>query len=183
MGKRRAIEPVYRSNVREVLEIETGHMVGLFEEILPDFGLGIRPVAYEPAVMAGLECADDDEYLGTFELVPYRGPADVPVDLYVQSHPGRIPDLPAGLYRYADGDLLRISDEIILRRHVIAINQQVYRRASLGISMVGRRADAWLRYIDLGRTLHRLQASDLGLGSCPPDTAQRPATTCRRHAR
>ncbi len=164
VGKRRAIEPVYRSNVREVLEIETGHMVGLFEEILPDFGLGIRPVAYEPAVMAGLECADDDEYLGTFELVPYRGPADVPVDLYVQSHPGRIPDLPAGLYRYADGDLLRISDEIILRRHVIAINQQVYRRASLGISMVGRRADAWLRYIDLGRTLHRLQASDLGLG-------------------
>lgn len=43
VGKKRAIEPVYKNNIREVLEIETGHMVGLFEEVLPEYGLDIRP--------------------------------------------------------------------------------------------------------------------------------------------
>ncbi|MFD0428069.1 hypothetical protein ACFQ60_07465 [Streptomyces zhihengii] len=35
LGKRRAIEPVYRNNIGEVLEFEAGHMLGVLEEVLP----------------------------------------------------------------------------------------------------------------------------------------------------
>jgi amino acid adenylation domain-containing protein len=165
LGKRRAIQPVYKNNIQEVLEIEAGHMVGLFEEILPRYGLSIRDLEYAPTTKRQLECADEDYYLGTFELVPYAPPRpDSSLELYVQSHPGRIADLPAGQYHYRDGELEKISDELILKKHVIAINQQVYERASLGISLVSKPRQDWMSYIELGRKLQHLQMNDLHLG-------------------
>lgn len=165
MGKKRAIQPVYKHNIQEVLEIETGHMLGLFEEILPQYGLNIRDLEFTPAEKAQLECAEEDYYLGTFEIVPDAGPRpDDAVDVYVQAHPGKIADLPAGQYHYKDGGLERISDELILKKHVIAINQQVYERASLGISLVSRTSKDWLSYIELGRKLQHLQMNDTHLG-------------------
>ncbi|GLZ30338.1 hypothetical protein Lesp02_25270 [Lentzea sp. NBRC 105346] len=164
VGHRQAIEPVYQNNILEVLEIETGHAVGLFEQVLPAYGLDIRPAGYTPEVRDRLDCADDDHYLGSFELVPYAGPRDDDVDIYVQAHPGKIADLPAGQYRYAGGELARVSDELVLRKQVIAINQAVYERASLGISVISRNDEDWLRYIDLGRVQQRLSMNDLGLG-------------------
>jgi len=165
VGKRWAIEPVYKDNVREVLEIEAGHMVGLFDEVLPDYGLSIGPAEYTPAIMESLACAAEDYYLGTFEVTPYSGaPLQDSLEVYLQSHPGKIADLPAGQYRYAGGTLHRISDEIVLQRHVIAINQQVYARSSFGISLVGPQREDWLGYLDLGRRLHHLQANELNLG-------------------
>ncbi|GAA1902340.1 hypothetical protein GCM10009716_10270 [Streptomyces sodiiphilus] len=164
-GRRGAIEPVYRDNVREVLEIETGHMVGVFDEILRDHGLAIREVGCFPEVMDALGAAGDDCCLGTFELVPDPGrrPAE-PVDLYVQAHPGRIEGLPAGQYHYHDGLLERISDDLVLKKHVVAINQQAYTEASFGITVVSRPQRPWLEYIGLGRVLQRLQFNDLGIG-------------------
>ncbi|MET9952864.1 amino acid adenylation domain-containing protein [Streptomyces sp. NPDC006339] len=157
-GKWEAVEPVYRTNIREVLEIETGHMVGLFEEILPGMGLAIRPV----------RDGEGREDLGLFELVPYdeetarnSGPE---VDLYVQSHPGRIADLPAGQYAYESGELTPVSSSLVEKKHVIAINQAVYERASLGITAIGRPAAGRRAYVDLGRALQRLQLGDHGLG-------------------
>ncbi|MEU7913289.1 amino acid adenylation domain-containing protein [Microbispora bryophytorum] len=164
VGKKRAIEPVYKNNIREVLEIETGHMVGLFEEVLPDYGLDIRPLEYAPATKDHLDCAAEDYYLGTFELIPYAGPRQDEVDLYVQSHPGKIADLRAGQYAYENGRLRLVSDELILKKHVIAINQQVYDRSSLGISVVSRNTEDWLHYIDLGRTLQHLSMNDVNIG-------------------
>ncbi|MEV4455035.1 amino acid adenylation domain-containing protein [Microbispora sp. NPDC049633] len=164
VGKKRAIEPVYKNNIREVLEIETGHMVGLFEEVLPAHGLDIRALEYAPATKDHLDCADEDHYLGTFELVPYAGPRPDDVDLYVQAHPGRVPDLQAGQYAYENGRLRLISDELILKKQVIAINQQVYDRASIGVSVVSRNDEDWLRYIDLGRTLQHLSMNDVNIG-------------------
>lgn len=165
VGKKRAIEPVYKNNIQEVLEIETGHMVGLFDEILPRYGLGVVAADYTPSTMAKLKCFPEDCYLGSFELVPHsRVRPNESVDVYVQAHPGRIADLPAGQYRYHEGRLHRISDELILKRHVIAINQQVYQRSSCGITVVGDDARGWLGYVDLGRQLHRFQANEFGLG-------------------
>jgi amino acid adenylation domain-containing protein len=165
IGKKRAIEPVYKNNIQEVLEIETGHMVGLFEEVLPRYGLDIRDLEYAPAAKAALDCADEDYYLGTFEIVPWTGPqSGRSVDIYVQAHPGKVVDLPAGQYRYQDGGLKKVSDELILKKHVVAINQQVYERASVGITAVSRNRDAWLRYVDLGRTLQHLSMNEVGLG-------------------
>jgi acyl-CoA synthetase (AMP-forming)/AMP-acid ligase II/thioesterase domain-containing protein/phenylpyruvate tautomerase PptA (4-oxalocrotonate tautomerase family)/acyl carrier protein len=168
LGKHRAIEPVYRNNIREVLDIEAGHMVGLFEEVLPAHGLRITAAGYRTAVKDRLDCAEEDHYLGTFEIRPYDASApgeDTDAfDIYVQAHSGRVDGLPAGQYRYADGSLVRIGDDVVLKKHVIAINQRVYERAAFGISLVATSPEAWRQYLDLGRKLQRLQMNDLHLG-------------------
>jgi amino acid adenylation domain-containing protein len=164
-GKKQAIQPVYKNNIQEVLEIETGHMVGLFEEILPEYGLGIRGCEPVPATKDLLACADEDYYLGTFELIPSAHVApDDSIDLYVQAHSNKVVDLPAGQYHYRDGALERISDELVLKKHVIAINQQTYENSSFGISAISRTPNEAMRYVDLGRKLQRLQMNDLHLG-------------------
>lgn len=164
-GKRRAIEPVYKNNIQEVLQIETGHMVGLFEEILSKYGLGIRNLAYSPCVRHNLECPEEDYYLGTFETVPYTvSPLDDSIDIYVQAHPGGVTGLPSGQYQYKDGVLEKVSDELILKKHVIAINQQVYERSSFGITVISKNGRDWMSYVDLGKKLQRLSMNDINLG-------------------
>ncbi|MYS10448.1 amino acid adenylation domain-containing protein [Streptomyces sp. SID6041] len=148
-GVRSAIEPVYRNNVQEVLEIEAGHLAGLFEDILPGHGLDLRP------------CGD-----GVFEVVPYDEESRTPpeVDVYVQAHGDAVTGLPEGQYAYEDGDLRRVSAALVEKRHVIAINQAVYERARLGITVIARTAHADRAYVDLGRALQRLQLGGHGLG-------------------
>ncbi|GHE14616.1 amino acid adenylation domain-containing protein [Streptomyces alanosinicus] len=158
LGKRRAIEPVYRTNIQEVLEFETGHMLGVFEEVLPAHGLAIAPLGHFPPVKDALDVTEEDHYLGTFQITENDGrPRQDPTELYVQAHPGRIQGLRGGQYRYRDRGLERIGDELIEARHVIAINQGVYARASFGISAVSRAAEPWLQYIALGTRLHHFQ--------------------------
>ncbi|MFE3637037.1 amino acid adenylation domain-containing protein [Streptomyces sp. NPDC059168] len=165
VGRRAAVEPVYKNNIQEVLEIEAGHMLGLFDEILPGYGLGLRDLPFDPGIRHRLGCAQDDHYLGSFALAPYAPPGyPDDVDVYVQIHPGSSMGLPPGLYRHRDRALERISGEVVLKRHVIAINQQVYERASFGITVVSRTAQDWRSYIDLGRTLQHLQLNTNGLG-------------------
>ncbi|MCP3061448.1 amino acid adenylation domain-containing protein [Myxococcus sp. K38C18041901] len=165
LGKQRAIEPTYKNNIQEVLEIEAGHMVGLLEEVLPRHGLGLRELPFTPGTRTLLDCADSDVYLGSFELVSAAdGGLEEAVDLYVQPHPGKVMGLPPGQYHYQQGMLKKVSDELIQKRHVIAINQQVYERASLGITVVSRTQRTWRQYIDLGRKLHQLQANEHHLG-------------------
>ncbi|MFB7410499.1 amino acid adenylation domain-containing protein [Streptomyces sp. NPDC056202] len=148
-GRRSAIEPVYRNNIQEVLEIETGHMVGLFEEILPGHGLDVRP------------CED-----GTWEVVPYDEESRTPpgTDVYVQAHGDGVTGLPEAQYAYEDGDLRPVSAALVERRHVIAINQAVYERARFGITVVSGTPHSDRAYVDLGRTLQRLQLGAHGLG-------------------
>jgi amino acid adenylation domain-containing protein len=164
VGRGSAIEAVYRENIREVLEIETGHLVGLFEEILPAYGLDIGSGPDVPAVVGALETTD--AYLRSFDIVP-AGSAEAPhsVTIYVQVHPGgQVRDLPPGLYEYTGGELRRVGAEIVLRRHVIAINQQAYDRASFGITVLAGGERGWAGYVDLGRTLQHLQLNDANLG-------------------
>ena len=147
------------------MEIETGHMLGLFDDILPAYGLGIDNGEYQPAVKAMQACVDEDYYLGTFTLgSDAHQPQNGLLDIYVQAHPGKIADLPAGKYRYRAGQLNKVSDELILKKHVIAINQQVYERASFGITLISRDPQPWRRYVALGRKLQHLQMNDSNLG-------------------
>jgi amino acid adenylation domain-containing protein len=165
IGKKCAIEPIYKNNILEVLEMETGHILGLFDRVLPEYGLSIVDFGHQALVKTKLEVADEDYYLGTFQLVPAGlNPLTEEVDLYVQAHPGKIPDLASGLYRYQNGNLEKISDEIILRKHVIAINQEVYNRASFGITITSKTSQVWKSYVDLGRKLQQLQMNDRNLG-------------------
>ncbi|MEK8168845.1 hypothetical protein NKH77_00565 [Streptomyces sp. M19] len=39
-----------------------------------------------------MDCAAEDHYLGSFAIGPYTGAVDLPVDVYVQAHPGVWPD-------------------------------------------------------------------------------------------
>ncbi|MEK2490930.1 amino acid adenylation domain-containing protein [Kitasatospora purpeofusca] len=165
LGRRGAIEPVYRTNITEVLEIETGHILGLLEEVLPAHGLDIGPAPFTPEVKARLGVAEQDHYLGSFDWTPWRGPReDRDVDLFVQVHPGKGVDLPAGQYLHEDGRLRLVSPDLVLRKQVIAINQAVYGRASFGVTVISRSPQRWRRYIDLGRTAQRLSLNDLDLG-------------------
>ncbi|MGW3226981.1 non-ribosomal peptide synthetase family protein [Kitasatospora sp. NPDC001095] len=164
-GKHGAVEPVYKNNIREVLEFETGHMLGVLAEVLPGYGLDVRPLGLDPAVKDRLDVAEEDHYLGGFAVVRAGGPARAErVELYVQAHEGRVDGLPGGLYRYADGELTHVSDEVVESRHVIAINQAVYARASFGITAVSRTEEEWLQYVELGAVLHRLQRNGLAMG-------------------
>jgi hypothetical protein len=165
IGKKKAIELVYKNNIQEVLEIETGHMLGLFDRILPAYRLSIADAGDMPAVKDRLGCSDEDYYLGTFELVSQvRSLSPELVDIYVQSHPGKIADLPAGQYKYKDGRLEKISDDLILKSHVIAINQLTYEQASFGITIIGRSSHKWANYVALGRKLQHLQMNNQNLG-------------------
>ncbi|MFJ2739910.1 amino acid adenylation domain-containing protein [Streptomyces sp. NPDC087440] len=165
LGKNQAIQPVYANNIREVLEFETGHMLGVFEEVLPEYGLTVRPTGFLPEVKDLLRVPDEDHYLGTFEIVRNDGtPAADPTDIYVQAHPGRVADLTEGHYRYRGGELTPFSADLVQRKHVIAINQSVYDRASFGIAAVSRAAEPWLSYIAMGTKLHHLQRNGLALG-------------------
>ncbi|MFC3453934.1 non-ribosomal peptide synthetase family protein [Amycolatopsis speibonae] len=165
IGRTGAIEPVYKNNIREVLEFEAGHMVGVFEDILPGYGLTISPSGFDPAVAARVGAAAEDHYLGTFSLRANDGePGRDDIELFVQAHPGRVEGLPAGTYRWRNGDFERVSGKLIEAKHVIAINQQVYGRAAFGITAVSRAADEWLEYVGLGTKLHHLQRNGAGFG-------------------
>ncbi|MFG2193511.1 amino acid adenylation domain-containing protein [Streptomyces sp. NPDC048639] len=158
LGKRQAIEPVYKNNIVEVLEFETGHILGVLEEVLPSHGLTVSPLGFDPSVTSRLDVADEDHYLGTFAVTAHDGRQRTDeVELFVQAHGDRVAGLPAGSYRYRDGELQSLSEQMVERRHVIAINQGVYDRASIGISAVSRAEEEWRHYIVLGTLLHRLQ--------------------------
>ena len=170
IGNKQAIEPVYKNNIQEVLAIEAGHILGLFDEILPKYQLGVRDVDDIPTVKDHLGCLEDDYYLGTVELAPsFKAlpTAADDIDIYVQSHPDKIADLPTGQYKYIDGKgshLAKISDDLVQKRHVITINQFTYEQASFGISIITRNNSKWKNYIALGRKLQQLQMNDLNIG-------------------
>ncbi len=165
VGKKSAIEPIYKNNILEVLEMEAGHMVGFFENILPTYGLSIVSSDYLPETIQFFEVGQNDYYLGSFNIV--SGTKDVmndDVSLYLQAHPGQVSDLKAGKYLYENGQLGLVSSDIILKKHVIAINQSVYERASFGISILSTTDEDWLGYINLGRKLQSLQMNELNIG-------------------
>lgn len=165
LGRKSAIETVYQDNIQEVLEMECGHMLGLFDHVLPQYGLALGQGQFDPQIKPQLSCQNEDYYLGTFALVPAsQAVSDDNIDLYVQVHPDKIADMNSGHYHYQHGGFAPVSDKLILKKHVIAINQQVYERASFGISMVCNDPRQWLHYVALGRKLQRLQMNDRRLG-------------------
>lgn len=112
IGKRAAIEPVYRNNIDEVLEIETGHMAGLAEEVLPRHGRALCALDHDPSIREILGSSDDDHHTGSLEVVPWTATSEA-VDVYVQAH--TVADLAPGQYTLHNRALARVSDELVLR--------------------------------------------------------------------
>jgi len=163
-GKTAAIENVYKNNILEVLEMETGHMLGLFQNVLAPDGYGIRPIGHCDKMHMHLNIQDDDYYLGTFEIVPAHQNWHPNVDLYLQAHEDKIEGIAKGTYKIDGANLELISEKIIKNDHIIAINQQTYKNASFGISAVSRTKESWLEYIALGHVLHRFQSNTKNFG-------------------
>ncbi|WP_293792518.1 amino acid adenylation domain-containing protein [uncultured Pantoea sp.] len=165
VGNRQAIEPVYKNNLREVLEMETGHMLGLFDELLPELGLHVHQAALlRGALPEWYQGSHDDDYLGCY-VVDHQPVAAsrVQPELYLQMQQP-LPDLDAGLYQYQAGELHFLSTSMLQKRDVIAINQRVFDRAQFGISVVCNGGDREEHYILAGREMHRLQANKQRLG-------------------
>lgn len=165
IGNRSAIEPVYKNNLREVIEMETGHMLGLFDELLPACGLyAERSASQRGALPDWYDGSPDDDYLGGYALgeQPFR-PSDAHIALYVQiAQP--CGELKAGTYRYHQGSLQFLTDAMLQKKDVIAINQRVFERAHFGISVVCQGDDREEHYILAGREMHRLQSNQQRLG-------------------
>lgn len=184
VGKVPAIREVYKNNILEVLEMETGHILGMLDHVLPEYGYGIGQGDYRPEVMSSLDCPEEHAYLASFDIVSLSARIDdLAVDVYVQAHQGKIADLENGSYLYQQGELHKVSGFLIEQRHVIAINQQVYQGSSGGISFVNQSADTWRQYIDLGRSLQRLQMNRIGFGTMSSGYSSKTgndlATACR----
>ncbi|WP_066907792.1 non-ribosomal peptide synthetase family protein [Millisia brevis] len=165
LGRRDAIETVYRTNVDEVLEIEMGHMLGTLEEALVDQGLDIVPVDVDPARREALSSRATDVYLGGVDAVP-QGGGHFPdlVRWFVQVHNDGVDGLAPGFYGVDEGHVERIGDDVVEINHVIAINQETFRQSRFAVTMTVDAPGHPLEYVALGRALHRLQANDFALG-------------------
>lgn len=163
VGKKTTIETVYKNNVLEVLEMEAGHVLGVLDIILPKFGFQIGDGAYKAELKSKLLLDDEHEYLGSFPLESFKDfYKDSNLKFYIQSHD--ILDLTKGFYSYSNKKLKKITDNVIQKKHVIAINQRTYENSNFGIALVNDSPNDWKSYIRLGRMLQILQMNDLNIG-------------------
>lgn len=163
LGKQSAISPVYQNNIAEVLEMETGHILGLFDHVLPQLGLTIADGHFDIKYQQMVAIHDDDFYMGSFNITSddhISSPDNIEVLLQIQN----VDDIEPGQYVFEAGDIRQISNKLIEKNSVIAINQQVYDKASFGISLLNHSNTSWRHYIDLGRKLQQLQMNGLNIG-------------------
>lgn len=167
IGKCDAIKPVYKNNILEVLEMETGHMLGLFDELLPALSLSIvqNTSTIRNTTPSWYDGENENIYLGSYRLEEKKilTQAFSP-SYFVQIHGEKVDGLSSGLYRYKYGELQYLTKSMLEKNDVIAINQKVFERSSFGIGLVCNTGDTDNHYIHLGRALHRLQNNSSLLG-------------------
>ena len=164
VGKRQAIEPIYKNNILEVLQIETGHMLAVFDETLAPLGLSVASAGPVIGMLDHIGLPSRDLELGSFDCVPSAQRWNPAVELFAQSMGRGVETMAEGTWRVTPQGLEQISQDIITSRHVIAINQQVFHRASLGLSVVSRESDDALQYVSLGFALHKFQRNSVKFG-------------------
>ncbi|WGL58749.1 amino acid adenylation domain-containing protein [Pigmentibacter sp. JX0631] len=164
IGKKSAIENVYQLNVSEVLEFETGHILGVFDKILPKFGLEITNTEYDPNILNTLNLNTDYIYLGSYQVTSNNNLDKFKdIEVYFQNQNNYFKQLETGLYEIKQNKLNKVSSDYVLENEVIAINQIVYQRSQFGISLINKKS-SWHQYIDLGRYLQHLQMNDINIG-------------------
>jgi amino acid adenylation domain-containing protein len=160
-----AISCVYTNNVLEVLEIEAGHIIGMFDDVLHEHGLYVRDIEKRLTPPEYIVPNDNDHYLCSFyikdEIALYP---DNPVSIYVQNNNSNVIGLSDGMHKYSNGEFSHFSNKSILKKEVIAINQSVYKASHFGVAFVIDKNIDWKSYIYLGRELQRLQINDLNIG-------------------
>ncbi|EJE3288754.1 amino acid adenylation domain-containing protein [Vibrio alginolyticus] len=165
VGVHSAISCVYQNNVVEVLEMEAGHIIGMFDDVLNDYGLHASTLYQSSALANGVMASNDSLYLASFDIIAgQHSTTDSPVETYIQANNSKIAQLTSGTYRCVNGDTTFICDKNIRKKDVIAINQSVYGESHFGVSLVVPDEHRWDAYIWLGRELQRLQLNKLNIG-------------------
>lgn len=161
IGDRNAIEAVYSTNVDEVLHLEAGHMAGVLDHAVAELGY----FAHHLDPMQDPRISDANRVCSAVISLSVEAPAPEPfaVRTTVQLH-DNVADGRAGTYDVASGTLERVSTDVIERRHVIAINQETYDRSSFGVAMSVPVDAGWRGFVELGRTLQRLQMNSANIG-------------------
>ncbi|HET9059450.1 MAG TPA: amino acid adenylation domain-containing protein [Acidimicrobiales bacterium] len=183
VGRRGAIRDVYTTNIDEVLHLEAGHMLAVLEKAVPGGAGDLHLLDAElPLSQFGLD--NDHVHLLTVQLGhSTRGrPLPEPVT-YVQAMSPRTPGFREGLYRFIGDDLIWESADVIERRHVIAINQAVYERATFAMTWSVPVATGWSGFVALGRALQMFQMNERGFGAMSSGYASltgRPLPAARR---
>ncbi|WP_216897416.1 amino acid adenylation domain-containing protein [Nocardia alni] len=164
VGLPRVIESVYATNVREVLQFEAGHLLGVLDEVAAEFGWQVGPVGAEPVSGIGEGIVTASVQLG---VVPGPG-LEPPVTAWVQVHGDRAGARP-GIYRFTGAGLSPVTEQKIERRHVIAINQRSYDGSDFAVMLTTTPDSGWAGFTALGRALAHLQqlgaAANLGFMS------------------
>ncbi|MCX6408449.1 MAG: amino acid adenylation domain-containing protein [Propionibacteriales bacterium] len=180
-GVRDAIRSVYAINVDEVLAFEVGHLLGLLDDVAAAHGRTVAVVddAVPPAVgVVGDVCWTTVDLVvstGAMAAVERPDPGVGPegLDVLVQVH-GQVVGLRPGLYRVRLGGtgaepdpgpwLEPLGDEVVERRHVVAINQRSYAASAFAVALRCPRSAGLPGLRELGRALHRLQDNAVGIG-------------------
>ncbi|MCL9781593.1 amino acid adenylation domain-containing protein [Vibrio sp. S4M6] len=165
VGIHSAISCVYTNNVLEVLEMEAGHIIGMFDDVLSDYGMHASELYQSNDLASGVVTSSDSVYLASFDVI--TGPQSAhscPVETYIQANNSKIAQLTSGTYRCVNGDTRFVCEKNIRKKDVIAINQSVYNESHFGVSLVVPDENRWDAYIWLGRELQRLQLNEQGIG-------------------
>ncbi|EGR4346407.1 amino acid adenylation domain-containing protein [Vibrio cholerae] len=165
VGIHSAISCVYQNNVVEVLEMEAGHIIGMFDDVLNNYGLHASTLYRSNALANGVMNNSGSLYLTSFDIIAgQHSMTDSPVETYIQANNSKIAQLTSGTYLCTNGDIAFICEKSIRKKDVIAINQSVYSESHFGVSLVVPEENRWDAYIWLGRELQRLQLNELGIG-------------------
>lgn len=164
LGKNRAIEAVYKLNIREVVEIECGHALGVLDDVLAGHGLVVSSYRLDPDMVAFLRAQPDDHYIGSFSISDkveewWQGPKTT---RYLQVNGDRVVGIQQGFYS-VDGGMELVSSERVEPRHLIAINQAAMNQAPFCVALCVRTEDT-ASYIALGRALQHLQLNEMRYG-------------------
>jgi len=165
VGLPRVIESVYTTNVREVLQFEAGHLLGVLDEAAAECGWQVGTVGAESVsgVTEGVVTASVQ--LGPQLGADARSMLEPPVTAWVQVHGERV-DARHGIYRFAGAGLSVVTEQKIERRHVVAINQRSYDGSGFGVMLTTTPDAGWAGFTALGRALAHLQqlGADAGMG-------------------
>ncbi|SIR88459.1 non-ribosomal peptide synthetase family protein [Williamsia sterculiae] len=160
VGVPAVIESVYATNVREVLHVEAGHMLGVLDRVTARWGW--RPVTVDPATDLQ-DVADGGVATASVRVESDATGAEVGgrrPSVYLQTHDSVSG---AGLYRHTGRGLEFVTASRIERRHVVAINQRTFAQSSFGLMLALGADSGWSGFVELGRFLAHVQQEGVAL--------------------
>ncbi|ENU08617.1 amino acid adenylation domain-containing protein [Acinetobacter calcoaceticus] len=165
VGNEDAIRTVYKNNIKEVLEIETGHILGSLNYLINDYGIGLKPVNKIENFIELIGLNENYYYINSFKLVDSQEKWMPSIELLVQETSQESSLFSNKLLHFKNEKFEELDcNKKIEKKDVIAINQSTYERSKFGISILSREDDKVLSYISLGLALDLLQRNNLNFG-------------------